>query len=122
MQKVFSDAARSEIVTDALDDIFIVEWFTTEHIEICCAVEFHEMTADVACGDQLHQAVALLGVTFKEILHYRLTVRFHVNADNEVFDKLYDLSSDCDVFVTARAIEHKMMAKIVHHLFIFGAP
>ena len=104
MQKVFSDAARSEIVTDALDDIFIVEWFTTEHIKICCAVEFHEMTADVACGDQLHQAVALLGVTFKEILHYRLTVRLHVYSDNKVLDKLYNLSSDGDVFIASCAI------------------
>ncbi len=119
MKEVLSDTSRRKIITNALDCDFGHEWLTTEHIEICCAVEFHEMTADVACGDQLHQTVALLRITFKKILHDWLAMRLHVNTDNEVFDKLYNLSSDCDVFVTARAIEHKMMAKIVHHLFIW---
>ena len=104
MQKVFSDAARSEILSDTLDGNLSVEWLTRKYIEICCAVKFHEMTADVACGNQLHQRVALLRITFKEILHYRFTMRLHVYSDNEVLDKLYNLSSDGDVFIASCAI------------------
>ena len=117
MEEVLSDTSRRKIITNTIDCHFRYEWLTTEHIEICGAVEFHEMTADVACGDQLHQTVALLGVAGEKILHDRLTMRFHVDTDNKVLDELDNLSSDCDVFVTARAIEHKMMTKVVHRLF-----
>jgi hypothetical protein len=117
MQKVFFHARWSEVFAYAFTHDFWIERLARKYIEVGSAIWLNEMSADVACLNQLNHAVTLLGVALKHVFDHRFTVCDHVDTLDKVFDECNDCLFAFYTFIATCSVQHQMITPVFVHMF-----
>ena len=115
-EEVHTYALGLEVLRDDVLCQFQIKLFATEDVKVRSSVQFHEMTTDIAGGDQLHETIPLLGIAGQQVFNHRLSMCDHVNAWNQILDEAIDVfSAGQHGAIATTAIQHKMITPVCGH-------